>query len=256
MNVKLFDHVERTNLERRELQLWILAIATILILILGLALLMYPAIFSHPVVLAGQTLRVAFFSFCFLSLLLVGYLLDRQSVVRQLRLRAKRDEERIVKLRLQASADLLSTLPIWNHFQDRLTMEFRRVAHLQSSLSILSIQLIPSPAISDQDQLVADEGDAAKAITRKLRREDSLYRFCDGCFGIIMPGLVTAEANRIAERFKEGLDDAAGISIRFSSTVKLFNYPEHAATAQELEQAIRSLLPEDPLDVSLAEAQG
>jgi GGDEF domain-containing protein len=254
--LKLFDNIERGNLERRELQLWVLAITTILILSLGLVLLMYPAVFSHPVVLAGKSLRVAFFGFCVLSMLLLGYLLDRRSVVRQLRRQIKQDENRIVKLRLQASADLLSTLPNWIHFQDRLTMEFRRVAHLQSSLSILSIQLIPSPTISDQDQLVAAEGDAAKAISRKLRREDSLYRFCSGCFGIIMPGLVTAEANRTAERLKEGLDDAAGISIRFSSTVKLFNYPEHAATAQELEQAIHSLLPEDPLGVSLLEVQG
>ncbi len=253
--MKLFDNIEPGNLEQRELQLWVLAIATILILTLGLALLMYPAVFSHPVVLAGKTLRVAFFGFCVLSLLLISYLLVRQSVVRQLRQRVKQDEERIVRLRLQASADLLSTLPNWIHFQDQLTMEFRRVAHLQSSLSILSIRLIPSPAISDQDQLVAAEGDAAKAISRKLRREDSLYRFCDGCFGIIMPGLVTAEANRTAERLKEGLDDAAGISIRFSSTVKLFNYPEHVATAHELEQAIHSLLPDEPLSVAFVEAQ-
>jgi GGDEF domain-containing protein len=250
----LFDKIERRNLERRELQLWLLATIILLVMTAGLALLMYPAVFSHPIVLAGKSLRVAYFGFCVLSVLLISYLLDRQIVVRQLRRRIAEHERRIVQLHVVGSVDLLKSLPNWAHFQDRLTMEFRRVAHLGSSLSVLAIRLTTSPAVTGRDQLLTAEGDAAKAISRKLRRDDSLYRFCDLCFGIVMPSVTTADAKRIAERLKEGLDDAAGINSRFTSRVAVFNYPEHAATAQELEQAIHSLLPDDLLTAALVEA--
>ena len=253
--MRLFDKIERRNLERRELQLWLLATIILLVMTAGLALLMYPAVFSHPIVLAGKSLRVAYFGFCALSLLLISYLLNRQKVERQLRRQIAEHERRILQLHVVGSVDLLNSLPNWAHFQDRLTMEYRRVAHLQSFLSILAIRLTPSPAIAGRDQLLAAEGDAAKAISRKLRRDDSLYRFCSLCFGIVMPGVATADAKRVAQRLKEGLDDAAGINSRFVPTVAVFNYPEHAATAQELEQAIHSLLPEDLLTALAVEAQ-
>ena len=68
---------EQHHLERRELQLTILAAVIVLVLAGGLAAFMYPLVFLHPV---GNkwTLRVAFFGFCGLTLLFVGYLLERQ----------------------------------------------------------------------------------------------------------------------------------------------------------------------------------
>src|SRR5258708_12374426 len=72
LNRKELDH-----LERRELQLTVLAAAFVLVQAAGLAIFMYPVVFLHPV---GNkwTLRVAFFGFCALTLLFGGYLLDRQ----------------------------------------------------------------------------------------------------------------------------------------------------------------------------------
>src|SRR5260370_35315980 len=63
-------------LERRELQLTILAAAFVLVQAAGLAMFMYPLVFLHPI---GNkwTLRVAFFGFCALTLLFIGYLLAR-----------------------------------------------------------------------------------------------------------------------------------------------------------------------------------
>ncbi len=46
-------------------------------------------------------------------------------------------------------------------------------------------------------------------------------------------------------RLAEGLADAAGAVPRFASEIKIFNYPQTAATAHELEQAVRSLLPKE-----------
>jgi hypothetical protein len=67
------------------MQLSVLVIVTIIVLATGLALLMYPAVFSNQAVPSGRTLRIGFFGFCALSVLLVGYLVDRQMTIRQLR---------------------------------------------------------------------------------------------------------------------------------------------------------------------------
>src|SRR5438034_11490714 len=92
------NRAELDRLEKRELQLTILAAVFVLVLAGGLTAFMYPLVFLHPV---GNkwTLRVAFFGFCGLTLLFVGYLLERQRTVRQLKqqlLAELRSEERRV----------------------------------------------------------------------------------------------------------------------------------------------------------------
>ncbi len=41
----------------------------------------------------------------------------------------------------------------------------------------------------------------------------------------------------------EELEDAFGAPERFSSTIRVVNYPEHVATAREIEESIRHLPP-------------
>src|SRR6266581_9587338 len=96
------DRKELDHLERRELQLTILAAAYVLVQAAGLAIFMYPLVFLHPV---GNkaTLRVAFFGFCALTLLFVGYLLDRQRTVRTLKEQILAELERHISLQHQAS---------------------------------------------------------------------------------------------------------------------------------------------------------
>src|SRR6266704_2079430 len=138
LNRKELDH-----LERRELQLTILAAAFVLVQAAGLAMFMYPLVFLHPV---GNkwTLRVAFFGFCALTLLFVGYLLDRQRTVSKLKEHLLAELERNVTLQHQASVDLLQTMPDQNHFWDRLTMEYRRAMTMQKTLSILLVKAKPA----------------------------------------------------------------------------------------------------------------
>src|SRR6266704_7230785 len=104
------DRKELDHLERRELQLTILAAAFVLVQAAGLAVFMYPLVFLRPV---GNkwTLRSAFFGFCALTLLFVGYLLDRQRTVRKLKQQVLAELERNVSLQHQASVDLLQTMP-------------------------------------------------------------------------------------------------------------------------------------------------
>src|SRR6202163_724740 len=133
------NRAELDHLERRELQLTILAAVFVLVLATGLAAFMYPLVFEHP---EGNkwTLRVAFFGFCALTLLFVGYLLDRQRTVRKLKEQILAELERNLTLQHQASVDLLQTMPDQNHFWDRLTMEYRRAMTMQKTLSLLLVK--------------------------------------------------------------------------------------------------------------------
>ncbi len=239
----IFDRIDPRNLNRREWELWMLALTVILILAVGMALLMYPAALSNDLVVSGSTKRKIFFGFCALSVLLVGYFLDRQIVISHLRQRVEEEHRRFVAMRHEASVDLLATLPGFTPFCDRLTMELRRAASTHLPLSLLVVQLEPSPKLPDKNEIDTAFGDAAKALTRKLRAEDSIYRFRRGVFAIVLPGVGTADAYRISSRFMEGLHDASGASTRFLFDVHVINYPEHAGTAREMEDAARSFFP-------------
>jgi len=240
--MRVFDQIDALTVERREWHLWLLAMVVILILASGMALLMYPTVFSSPIILTGATLRKVFFGFCALSILLLGYLLDRQLVIRQLRGELLEEQARNTRLRHQASAELLETLPGFSHFQDRLAMEYRRANTTQQPLSMLIVSLLPSRDTSDPKEIDASYGDAAKAVVRRLRREDSIYLFRPGVFGIVLPGTSGGDAYRVSERLAEGLRDASGASDRFSFDLRVVNYPEHTASAREMEQVARSFL--------------
>jgi GGDEF domain-containing protein len=243
MRIQAFDHIDPADLERRQWHLWALALTVIVILAIGMGLLMYPAVFAHPVVLSGATLRQIFFGFCTLSTLLLGYLVDRQIVISNLRKRLEEEQKRVMDIRHEASVDLLGTLPGLDHFRDRLAMEFRRASHTRQPLSLLAINLKPSRQLADTAEVQTAFGDAVKALTRKLRGGDSIYLFAPGVFGVVLPGADLYNAYRVVDRLADGLQDASGACTRFAFDVQVFNYPEHAATARELEEAINAFLP-------------
>ena len=105
----IFDHIEASKIDRRDEQLWVLAIAMILIFSGGLGVLAYPAAFSTPVPVNGTWVRRVFVGFCVLSLLLIGYLIERQVIIRRLRSRLMEERTRAARLLSQASADLWLT---------------------------------------------------------------------------------------------------------------------------------------------------
>jgi GGDEF domain-containing protein len=255
--MRFFDRVDSATVERRELQLTIFSLSIIVVLVVGVAILMYPAMSNHPVMFSERTSKIFFAGFCTLSLLLLGYLVERQIVVRRLRGEIAQAQVRYSELHRQAGKDLLDTLAGLNHFQDRLVMEFKRAVNCRDTLSVMVVRLTPMASLTDPAEIIATLGDAVKTLSRKLRREDSLYHFSSGIFGVILPGVNVHNARIVANRLAEGLSDAAGAVTRFTHDVKIFNYPQHAATASELESAVRSLLPEDVVsEPSLAEAFG
>jgi GGDEF domain-containing protein len=246
------DRQELDRLERRNLQLTILSAVFVLVLAGGLASFMYPLVFVHP---EGDkwTMRVVFFAFCGLTLLFVVYLFDRQRTFTKLKQSLLAELERNVALQIQASTDLLRTMPDQNHFWDRLSMEFRRALTMEKNLSLVLAKSSANSHVAGKD-VQAAYSDAAKAMARRLRPTDSIYRLADGFFGIVLPETDTLNAKRIALRLQEGLQDVRtryGLSFDLSA----HNYPEHVKSSHELEDIVKSLLPEEkqwesPVEVS------
>ncbi len=232
---------ELERLERRELQLTIMAAVFVFVLASGLAVFMYPLVFVHADAANKWTLRVAFFGFCALTLLFIGYLLERQRTVHQLKQQILEELERNIELRLQASADLLHTMPDINHFWDRLTMEYRRAMTMQKNLTLLLVKAKLNAASAGTDTTSA-LGDAAKAMSRKLRPTDSIYRLAPEIFGLVLPETDTLNAKRIAVRLQEELQTVrAKHGGAFETTVH--NYPDDAQSSHELEDIVKSVLP-------------
>jgi GGDEF domain-containing protein len=253
--MRIFDQIDPRNLDRRQWELCMLALTVILILAVGMALLMYPTALSNDLIVSGATKRKIFFGFCALSVLLVGYFLDRQIVISQLRQRVAEEHQRVAEIRHETSVDLLATLPGFDLFRDHLVMEHRRAASTHLPLSLLVVQLEPSSQLSSKEENETAFGDAAKALIRKLRAEDSIYHLCPGVFAIVLPGTDTGNAYRISTRFTEGLLDASGVSTRFLFDLHVLSYPEDASTAREMEEAARcffSTKPPEALKVEVA----
>lgn len=234
--MRIFDRIDRQALDRREWQLWVLAMVTILILTAGMALVMYPAVFSSAVALGGGFMRRSFVGFCVLCFLLEVYLLDRQLVIRRLRRQLAEEQRLKANILEQAGADLLESMPGFSHFQDRLAMEFRRATNTQQPLSVLIVNVVPMRELLTAGGTSALLGDAAKVLLRRLRREDSVYLFRSCVLGVVLPGLSGNQANHVAERLHEGLMDASGAGNRFGAEIQMVNYPEHTVSARELEQ--------------------
>ena len=247
----LFKGMPAGSLERREMQLILFASSAIIVLAGGLALFMYPVVFSQSTLAPARAMSAAFFGFCALSILLALYLLDRQATIARLRQQIGDERKRASEAIKQASVDLLGALPNLSSFQDQLSMEYRRDAAAKQNLSVLVVSVKVEETLSEPSLKMTFLGDAAKAIARKLRGQDSIYLLASGVFGVILPGLDMTGAQRVTIRLTEGLADAAGVNNRFSFKVDSITYPEQVASARDLELAVTDLVPVDVLNADM-----
>jgi len=238
----VFDKVSQQTIDRRDQQLSILALVMVIILGGGMALLMYPTVFGKAMVIPVAPSKPLFFGFCALCILMVVYLVNRMFVVKNLRASLVAEHEQLALVQQQSSAELLGTLMGFSHFQDRLTMDFRRAAQTSEPLSLLLVRVKPSRIFAQGPQAEVALGDAAKVLHRKLRTEDSLFRLSSEIFGIVLPGATQAFAQQTADRFSEGLADASGASNRYTTEIEVVNYPEHVSAASEMERRAASLI--------------
>ena len=242
LDMAKFNRAELDHLERREWQLTILSAVFVFVLAAGLAAFMYPLVFEHP---DGNTwtLRVAYLGFCGLTLLFIGYLINRQGMVHKLKQQLLEELKRNLEISQQASVDVLQSMPDINHFWDRLTMEFRRAVGTQKALSLLLVKAKPAKAAPAGDESTA-WGDAAKVMARRLRPTDSIYRLGTDFFGVVLPETDPADAQRVALRLQEALQ---AVRAKFGGTydINCHNYPEQVQSAHEMEDIVKSLLPDE-----------
>jgi len=237
----LLNKEELEKLERRGLQVTILSVVFVLVLAGGLAAFMYPIVFVHP---EGSkwTLRVAFFGFCGLTLLFVSYLLDRQKTLRQLKQQLLAEVERNIALKHQANVDLLGSMPDANQFWDRLTMEFRRAKTMQKTLSLVLLKVNKATSGKNPDMTAVGSA-CAKAMSRRLRPSDSIFHLSQDLFSVVLPETDHLNGKRVAVRLQDELQNArAAFGVVFELSV--YNYPEDVVSAHEMEDLVKSLLPE------------
>ena len=235
----IFDRVRLQDIDRRNWQLWVLAIAMILILAGGLALHMYTLASMPGVSLSQRAMLQGMIGFCLLAVLFVGYLIDRQVVIAHLRKELEDEKKHNLERRSQGNKELLRTLFGPGQFCDRLALELERAAKRILPLSGLTISLEVSPVLSDSEEIYTAFGEAVKAMMHRLRGEDSIYQFTSGVFGILLPGTGSELARRVAVRVADGLNEAMGISHRYSFDIRITNFPDHAKTADEMERLMR-----------------
>ena len=133
-------------------------------------------------------------------------------------------------------------------------MECWRSTATEQQLSILVVNLQLPVDASSATARISILGDAARAISRKLRDQDSLYVLGGACFGAVLPGADATAARSIASRVTDGLIDTAGVTKRFSFAMDIINYPQNASSADELYEAACALIPQDSPQQELAEA--
>ncbi len=240
--VAILNREELDKLERRELQLTVLSVVFLLVLAGGLAAFMYPLVFVHP---EGNkwTMRVAFFGFCALVLLFVGYLLERQRTVHKLKQHILAEVERNVALRHQANVDLLGSMPDASQFWDRLTMEFRRAKTMQKTLSLILLKVGKATGVGKNPDMSAVGSACAKAMSRRLRPTDSIFRLSPEVFGVVLPETDWLSGKQISVRLQQELQGAqAGFGVSFE--VNIYNYPGDVVSSHEMEDLVKSLLPE------------
>jgi GGDEF domain-containing protein len=241
----LLNREELEKLERRELQLTVLSVVFVLVLAGGLAVLMYPLVFVHAepanrVFGSVWTMRVAYFGFCALTLLFVSYLIERQSTVRKLKAHILAELERSIALKHQANMDLLVSMPDARQFWDRLTMEFRRAKTMQKTLSLVLLKVEKGAKNPDMTTVCSA---TAKALSRRLRPTDSIFRLSPEVFSVMLPEADVMNGKRVAVRLQEELQGTkAAFGVNFDLNV--YNYPEDVVSSHEFEDLVKSLLPE------------
>jgi GGDEF domain-containing protein len=241
------------DLERREFQLSLFAASAIAVLAAGLILLMYPAVFANRESSPTRSPQIAFYGFCILSCLLVAYIVDRQLTIHRLRAQIAMERVRTSEALRRASADVLSAMPNVSTFEDRLTMEFRRAATAELKLSVMIISIKLNGHFTEPDLAMSSLGDAASAVSRKLREQDSIFILRQAYFGVILPGLGQGGIQQVCARISEGLSDVAGASNRFSFKIETVSYPEQTSSAYDMELAVNGWLPESESGPSIKE---
>lgn len=223
------------KLERRDWELWFLALAMIFILAIGILVAALPGVVSDPTRM-GMTLRRVLIGFCVLTALFNAYLMERQFAIKALRRRLFEEQARIAQLQLQASENILLSLPGEEQFRDRLAMELKRAEHSGAPLSVLTAKVEIGVPLEPSEK-VKWIGQAVKLIMQSLRKEDSVYKYDENLYCMVLPGAGMEAAQKVSARLLRVFDTHPELHQQgMSLKTYLTNYPKDTESAYELEQ--------------------
>ena len=231
-------NIRAEELERRDWGLAILSIIVISILAFGLLLIRFPSIFGHEEGMSAATQQDYFFGFFAIVLLFNVFLIQRQTALRKLRRELVQQQGRNIALHLQASQELLSSLPRLEAFEDALAMEFRRSSAAGASLSVMKIQIKPSGHLVERNVQGAAYADSAKAILARLRKQGSIFSCDDGVFAAVLPGLSREDSQVFKEQLEETLAAVSGVTNRFQYEILSVSYPQDAESMHEIKTLV------------------
>lgn len=113
---------------------------------------------------------------------------------------------------------------------------------MQRTLSLLLVKAKDSNAPVKGGDGSEAWSDAAKAMSRKLRPTDSIYRLATDLFALVLPETDSLNAKRVAVRLQEELQDVRAKHGK-AFDISVHNYPEQVNSSHELEDIMKSLLP-------------
>jgi GGDEF domain-containing protein len=113
---------------------------------------------------------------------------------------------------------------------------------MRNTLSLLLVKAGPASESAKIDESSEAWSEATKAISKKLRPSDSIFRLSTNVFALALPGTDLLVAKKVATRLHEGLQ-AVRAKYDLSFDITAHTYPEHVNNPGELEQIMKSLVP-------------
>jgi GGDEF domain-containing protein len=227
------EEQELERLERRDRQLWLLALSMLGVLTLGLIVVLVPMIFGGgaPGAGLGRDAKL-FYALSVLMIIFNIHLVRRQSLIRQLRRELLREE---LELRSQQGRqDLLSSLPGREQFHDSLAMQFRRAQTTAHPLSVVSVVVDPERKFTQEVERSQVLGEAAKALRGRLRSGDTLYRCTDQLFCALVPGMTRDQAHSLEGRLTDTLTHIREQKPALAFTTSVVNFPADTRSATQM----------------------
>jgi diguanylate cyclase (GGDEF)-like protein len=130
--------------------------------------------------------------------------------------------------------------------EERLQRELARAERHQRALSLLLLGIDRFQLITDiygREVAEAIQNEVLSVLGRGVRGLDSVRRYGNGEFAVVLPDTTTAGAYCVAERIKQDLEqarfsvDTPSSGIRLTVSIGLAVYPADAQSARELLQA-------------------
>ncbi len=197
------------SLERRDWQLWVVAIVAILVLALGLAgVLLPPILWRAPLQAAFPFPLQLFYGFVALSVLLALYLVERQLTIKRLRRRLVHELVEAQLNRQLAIIDHLSGVYNRRYLDDVVAREGEMVRRHNRSLGLVLADIDAFKKVNERYGLMRGDEllkEIARFLKQTVRSSDMVFRFGGDEFLVILPE--TTDPSPAVDRLRQALSE-------------------------------------------------